>query len=61
MRSLKKHFQLEEISIGLIPTRRDKTCSWGCIDVDNIIYNKDPRPLIKKVREKKISVNAIPI
>lgn len=42
-----------EISIGLIPTRRDKTCSWGCIDVDNIIYGKDPTPVIKKIREKK--------
>ena len=49
---IEKHFS-GEISVGLIPTRRDKTCSWGCIYVDNIIYNKDPRPLIKKVRDKK--------
>lgn len=41
------------ISIGLVPTRRDGTCSWGVIDIDNEVYHKDPVPIIKKVREKK--------
>ena len=40
------------ISVGLIPTRRDGTCSWGVIDVDGAIYHKDPVPVLKKIREK---------
>lgn len=40
------------ISVGLIPTRRDGTCSWGVIDVDGAIYHKDPIPVLKKIREK---------
>ena len=40
------------ISVGLVPTRRDGTCSWGVIDVDGAIYHKDPVPVLKKIREK---------
>ena len=39
------------ISVGLIPTRRDGTCSWGVIDVDGAIYHKDPVPVLKKIRD----------
>lgn len=40
------------ISVGLVPTRRDGTCSWGVIDVDGAIYHKDPVPVLKQIRAK---------
>jgi hypothetical protein len=52
MRSL-KNISVEKSALVLFLLVGIRPVPGVCIDVDNIIYNKDPRPLIKKVREKK--------
>lgn len=38
--------------LGIIPTRRDNTCMWGCIDVDK--YDLDLAAVVRQLREAKL-------
>jgi hypothetical protein len=40
---------LGERYLGIIPTRRDNTCVWGCIDVDR--YDLDHGAIVRQLRE----------
>ena len=38
--------------LGIIPIRKDHSCIWGCIDVDQ--YDTDHASLLKKIRGQKL-------
>lgn len=38
--------------LGIIPTRRDNTCVWGCIDVDK--YDIDHGAIVRQLRESRL-------
>jgi len=39
-------------SLGIVPIRKDNTCTWGAIDVDEYLENRpEPKDLLAKIRE----------
>ena len=39
-------------SLGIVPIRKDNSCTWGAIDIDEYTDNRvEPKDLIKKIRE----------
>ena len=46
------HLQGTGPSLGIVPIRKDNTCTWGAIDIDEYTENRvEPKNLIKKIRD----------
>lgn len=46
-------------SLGIVPIRKDNTCTWGVIDVDEYLDKRpEPKELISKIRELQMPLIA---